>query len=133
MDKDIKSVLSFVGYSVEEVMFKNNKDFKSNGQPINIDFDIDYNTTIKEEKMYLELEVSVFKEMKRNNYPFSINSKVLGEFVIKGEDIKKFEINAIAILYPYVRAIISTYTANSNIPTLILPPINVNKLIKKQD
>ena len=38
--------------------------------------------------------------------------------------------NAISILFPYVRALITTYTANSNVPALILPPINVNKLIE---
>ena len=41
--------------------------------------------------------------------------------------------NAIAILYPYVRALISTYTANANINPLILPAINVNKLIENSE
>lgn len=133
MDKDVKSVLSFVDYNVEEVVFKNNRNFEDTGKPINIDFNINHQTHIEGNKMNIQLEVKVFENMDKNNYPFSIKCNIQGEFIIQGEDIKKFEINAIAILYPYARAIISTYTANSNIPTLILPPINVNKVIKEQN
>jgi len=57
-----------------------------------------------------------------NDYPFEIKVKILGIF----------ETNVIAILYPYVRAIISTYTAQANVPALILPPINVNSLMKDE-
>lgn len=133
MDKSIKSKLSFLNYKVEEVKFKNNNEFKNNGEPINIDFNIKYKTNINDNRMDVELIVKVFEEMKKNNYPFQLETKVIGKFMIQGEDIRRFEINAIAILYPYIRAIISTYTANSNIPTLILPPINVNKLIEDQE
>ena len=35
-----------------------------------------------------------------------------------------------AILFPYIRALVSTFTANANVPPLILPPINVVNLIE---
>ena len=54
-----------------------------------------------------------------------------GKFKTEGDDIEKFEINGIALLFPYLRSIISTYTANSNMPTLILPPINVGNYYKE--
>ncbi|TSJ59961.1 hypothetical protein FPQ13_12760 [Allobacillus salarius] len=31
---------------------------------------------------------------------------------------------------PYVRSLITTYTSNSNVPPLILPPINVVKMME---
>lgn len=43
-----------------------------------------------------------------------------------------FEPNAIAILYPYVRSIISTYTTNSNVDPIILPTINVVEMLKQE-
>ena len=59
-----------------------------------------------------------------------------GTFLINEEDnevsIDRYQGNAIAILYPYARAIVSTYTANTNVTPLILPTINVNKFIQKQ-
>ena len=56
-----------------------------------------------------------------------------GYFMADSCNPETLKANAIAILYPYVRAIVSTYTANANITPLILPPINVNKLIKDQE
>lgn len=82
--------------------------------------------------MNIELNLTVFDNMEEKNYPFNIKVKVLGRFAIHGENIENFEINGIAILYPYLRAIVSTYTANSNIPTLILPPINVSTYMQKE-
>lgn len=38
--------------------------------------------------------------------------------------------NSIAILFPYVRSLITSYTANSNVPPLIIPPINVSKMVE---
>ena len=82
-------------------------------------------------KFGLELEESKSRLLEfgryaeENNYPFYLKTVLEGEFEIEGDDIEKFEINGISLLYPYVRSIISTYTANSNIPTLVLPPINV--------
>ena len=46
--------------------------------------------------------------------------------------IKDFEANAIAILFPYIRAIISTYTANANVAPVIIPPMNINVYLRKK-
>lgn len=43
------------------------------------------------------------------------------------------EANAIAILFPYIRAIVSTYTAHANIVPVILPPMNINAYLKKKN
>lgn len=131
MDETIKSKLSFLGYNVKEVVFKVNDKFKNDGKPIDIQFSLTHETIIKEKRMNIELNLEVFNNMEENNYPFTMKVTTLGKFAIQGENIENFEINGIAILYPYLRAIVSTYTANSNIPTLILPPINVSTYINK--
>lgn len=132
MDKNINSKLSFFGYYVKEVSFKMNDSFKSSDEPVKIKSSLNHITKIEEDKMYIELNLSVFDNMEENNYPFEMKVKLVGQFAIQGDNIQKFEINGIAILYPYLRAIVSTYTANSNIPTLILPPINVSTYIKNK-
>lgn len=131
MDETIKSKLSFLGYNVKEVVFKVNDKFKNDGKPIDIQFSLTHETIIKEKRMNIELNLEVFNNMEENNYPFTMKVTTLGKFAIQGDNIENFEINGIAILYPYLRAIVSTYTANSNIPTLILPPINVSTYINK--
>ena len=69
-------------------------------------------------------------------FPFSMQIEVIGFFVLSGEDrkakIEDFKANAVAILFPYVRSLISSYTANANVPPLIIPPINVNRLLKSK-
>ncbi|MCI1632814.1 MAG: protein-export chaperone SecB [Liquorilactobacillus nagelii] len=42
--------------------------------------------------------------------------------------------NAVAILYPYARAIVATLTTTSNeFPGYNMPTINVNKVLAQQD
>ena len=44
----------------------------------------------------------------------------------------KFKANALAIMYPYVRSIVTSYTANANVNPLILPLININAFIESR-
>lgn len=130
MSNEIKSKLAFISYKVKEVILKQNDNFKNPGEPINIVFDLKHETIKQENSMKILLKVEVFKNAEEKNYPFYMSATLEGNFETEGEDIERFEINGIALLYPYLRAIISTYTANSNMPTLILPPINVGNYYK---
>lgn len=132
MENEIKSKLSFVNYIVKEIVLKQNDDFHNDGKPINVDFKLEHNTNIYDNKMKINLIVTIFDNAKENNYPFYMKVELEGEFSIEGENIEMFEINGIALLYPYIRSIISTYTANSNMPTLVLPPINVANYYKSR-
>lgn len=82
--------------------------------------------------MIVELELKLFENAVEKGYPFDMYVLVRGYFSGRGEDILQYQANAIAILYPYVRALVSTYTANSNVTPLILPTINVNKMLKEK-
>lgn len=82
--------------------------------------------------MQVELSVNVFEGVK--NAPFYINATIVGFFELIGkDDITKYKANAIAIMYPYLRAIISAYTAVSNVTSLTLPAINVNAMLEEQE
>lgn len=129
----IGSILRFTNYIVEKIDFEYNYDFQERKVPI--DFDIDYNIEKNQNDFKVSLDVSIFKNPKQNNYPFSLYTRVSGFFQLQNteENNKQaptLEKNAIAILFPYVRALISSFTANANVNPLILPPINVLKLIE---
>lgn len=135
MDKQIKSSLYFEDYIVNSVEFVVNKNFNS-VENVKIDFDISHETIVDNNNMQISINLNVFKDMEKNNYPFNIKVNITGYYRIDGEDdnISTYEKNGLAILYPYIRSIVSTYTANSNVPTLILPPINIiNYLKSKKD
>lgn len=128
-----ESVLKFEKYIVNEVLFKANRNYKQIEDKISFDVKIEKKTEILENtKMNIDLRVSIFKSEEVENYPCEMTIDLTGYFSVESKEPKKLERNAIAILYPYVRAIVSTYTANANIPPLILPAINVNKLIESQ-
>lgn len=129
------SSLRFIDYYVNEVQFYNNYAFK--GESIKLDFDITHSieyTEDEENTFLVTLNIDIFDNAKENNYPFTMNVSITGIFQTNIEDvyrIKKFaEINSIAILFPYLRSIVSTYTSNANVQPLILPPINVVNMLK---
>ena len=86
------------------------------------------------QEMEVELGVSIFKDSLEKNYPFEMAVNVKGFFYLEigNERIDTFEANAIAILFPYVRAIVSTFTANANVAPVILPPMNLYNYLKNK-
>jgi len=127
MDKSNKiiSSLRFSKYVVNNVQFIYNQNYKRADKILEIVFGIDHNIKYESGKMLTTLLIDIFPDMEKNNYPFYMHVELKGFFTIDGDNFKSFETSSIAILYPYLRALVSTYTANSNVPTLILPPINV--------
>ena len=127
------SSLKFINYIVNSVNYKVNMNANKEGT-YKFNFDINNTTKISKEKdkMTITLSANVFKGV--DDAPFYIDVEITGYFEIEGkEDISKFESNAIAIMYPYLRAIISTYTASANVAPVILPAINVIAMLKRKD
>ncbi|MGX9806134.1 protein-export chaperone SecB [Exiguobacterium acetylicum] len=138
MKESIKSGLRFVNYQVNDVNFHLNNRYVDNSHTVefNIERYVQY-LEDEENTMYVTLILNIFENAEENNYPFSIFLDVTGIFQldnIERERREDFaEVNAVAILFPYLRSLVSTYTANSNVPALILPPINVMKLLESQE
>lgn len=131
------SALRFSNYIVNSVEFYTNHEFEEN--PVSIDFNIKRKVVMSEDDnntMYVTLNISIFENAKDRNYPFSMKVSLTGIFEVDDiateQAFNLAEINAVAILFPYLRSLISTYTANANVQPLILPPINVVKLIETQ-
>lgn len=134
---DSTSSLKLLNYITDFVQFRNNPDFESD--EVTVQFDVQPEFYINDEKgiMTVELQVEIFKDAIRNNYPFEMIVSVVGIFEMKSNDkeknIHRFKTNAVAIMYPYIRALVSTYTANANVPPLILPVMNINKMIEESE
>ncbi len=127
------SSLKFLNYIVNSVNYKANENLTQKDS-WNLVFNIHNTTSVTNEKdkMKIQLGVDVFKGVE--DAPFYIDAEITGFFEIEGEeDISIYEANAIAIMYPYLRAIISNYTASANVFPVILPAINVNAMLKKQE
>lgn len=135
MDEKIKSSLRFLDYVVENIDFRINKYFFE--EPIEVNFTLKKKIEYKDDEnntMYVTIEAMIFDNAHENNYPFSMNVALTGTFELASSDIDRkesfAEVNAVAILFPYLRSLVSTFTANANIQPLILPPINVMRLME---
>ncbi len=134
IDNNIKSTLKFIDYVVDESFYTTNKNFKE--EPVQLDIKIGKEISISEknDELFVILKCEIFEDAVKKNYPFSLSVKITGIFGISEipeENINNLvNINAVSILFPYVRALISTLTASFNVQPLILPPINVLKLFE---
>ncbi len=137
-DKDIKSSLKFNDYIVKNIIFKYNEGF--NGEAVKISFNITRKVLYKNEdnnSAEVTLFVDIFDDKFEDNQPFYMHIEITGYFEVDdiqseiGKHLIKY--NSVAILFPYVRALITSYTANSNVPPLILPPINITKMIDEEE
>lgn len=125
-----ESALKFKKYEVNEIYFKKNNKFEKKEDFTPVELNIIPTIQIENNSMDIILLANIFEGAEEKNYPFEMKVELKGYFSVEGDTPDKFQKNAIAILYPYIRAIVSTYTANANISPLILPAINVNKLIE---
>lgn len=133
----VKSSLKFIDYYVDSVEFYNNTEFDDQ-EKVKLDFHLEKEIKyVEDEKktIMVTLNLKIFENPLENNYPFNMNLSLTGIFEIDFTDIDKMrefaETNAVAILFPYLRSMVSTYTANANVSPLILPPINVVSLMEQ--
>ncbi len=130
-----KGLITFVDYKVNKIEFENNDEYA--GEEVDIDFNIGTEIHISEddEEMVVILKTNIFEPKEGKVYPFRMFVEVEGYFKSnfegKEQEIAQYGKNAVAILFPYVRALVSTFTANANVTPLILPTVNVNRLLER--
>lgn len=131
-----KGAIIFDKYRVKKIEFELNEFY--NEEEVDICLEVSANFNVSEDKTSLTVEMvfNIFKDAIKMHYPFEMELIIKGYFSINPEDegnIDKYQGNAMAILYPYARALVSTYTANANVSPLILPTININKYLSKRN
>lgn len=130
---DIKSTLKFNDFLIEETIFKRN--YVQAGD-FELEFDLNARAHFNQDENQAELKItcSLFDEnFEDGNAPFYMKTTLVGYFECENVNIQDFELNAMAILLPYVRAFITSFTSQSGIPAVILPPINVFNYFKREE
>ena len=64
------------------------------------------------------------------NAPFRLEVELAGRYDCKDGWNNRWEPNALAILFPYLRALVSTLTAQSGREPVILPTVNIAQLFR---
>lgn len=123
----------FIGYKIVESSIKYNPDL-SNIE--NLCVNIKNTTGINEDELKLSLELEL--EVKNESNDLNVVVKAIGifEFDSNLSDNHKeifFNSSAPSILFPYIRAYITSLTALSGIQPIILPTINLSGRNNKND
>lgn len=128
MSNSIQSVLIFNGYSISNMKFERNYDYQSQ-QEMELNFDFEVHSHISDEKdeAVLQMTCNIFEEeYKTGDAPFYLELTLNAYFGVDGQvDIERFQVNGMAILLPYLRSIITSFTSQAGISPVILPTINV--------
>lgn len=132
-------VLSFEDYIVKTILFEQNQDLlmqtvEKQNNKIPCSPALSREITMLEDGCYLvDLEFEMIVE-NAQNAAIKLKIEIEGRFSVDGDNDETFIYeNATAILFPYLRALVSTITANANLPSLILPPINIAAFFKQQE
>ncbi len=61
---------------------------------------------------------------------FDLNVTLVGQFVLDAGMVDKLKANAVAVMFPYLRSQVTLLTTQPNISPIVLPTININKLLQ---
>lgn len=124
------SIMKLKNYSVNKIMFELNNSFDfSSGKEISINpsFRRDI-SKIDDNNAVVCLSIQI-KNDDATALPFSIEISVEGAFELDnwetGEAKTLIENNTVAILFPYLRTLVTMVTSNANLEPYILPVMNI--------
>ncbi|WP_267202262.1 protein-export chaperone SecB [Limosilactobacillus kribbianus] len=130
------TALQFNTYWVNAMGYTRNENFTDPKKKVVIKPQLKTSTQVKGTSIELTLVVTV-GSLTDQRLPFEARCSITGSFTYQEmQDETKIDLdtlvnnNAVAILFPYARAIITMLTAGANeYPAYILPTINVNKAL----
>ncbi|WFC04754.1 protein-export chaperone SecB [Lactiplantibacillus pentosus] len=133
-------VLQFNGYRVENMSYQRNDQYRQTSKQIIFSPEISSDIEKNGNNISVSLTV-VVGALDKTETPFQATCSLVGSFVYNPEEDKAniglntlVQKNAVAILYPYIRAIISMLANSSNeFPGFNLPTINVSDALAKQN
>lgn len=126
------SSLSLNKYIVKNIHFSINESFQFN-QHVTIEINPEFTRQIRKIDENNALVNLVFKIKNENlDLPFSLEVDIEGLFHLENwehpDSVSLMVTNSIAILFPYLRSLVSTVTANANISPYLIPVMNINAL-----
>ncbi|AQQ54187.1 protein-export chaperone SecB [Planococcus lenghuensis] len=129
----------FEDYIVPKFSYEKNFKFDTESKKINISPDFSCEIIEMNERAEVRL-VGKIGSLEEVDAPFFVHIEVVGFFEYQEKESNgiPFEnyltTNAVAILFPYVRSLISDITSRSNeFPSLTMPVINVAKFMLEKD
>lgn len=131
----MRAILQFIDYHVLETIYRLNLSFSDEEMSLEpkIMYTLEVNPdSIKQAVIGLGVEIG---NADMEDSPFYVKAKILGRFSIESEELSEQEIltfykkNGTAILFPYLRSLVSDLTSKGSESPVILPTMNVSAMI----
>jgi len=131
------SSLSLKKYIVKNIQFSINENFEFN-QDATIELHPEFTRNIRKVDENNALVNLIFRIKNEDlSLPFSIEADIEGWFHLENweqpELVSLMVTNSIAILFPYLRSLVSVITANANISPYVIPVMNINALFDQKE
>jgi preprotein translocase subunit SecB len=136
----MKAVLQFLQYHVVESCYKYNPFFQ--GAPVqDAQYSISYRLDINEQDRnaaMISLGVELGDESLTTK-PVYVKANIIGLFHIESDELSDeqkevfFKVNGVAILFPYLRGLVSELTSKGSMNPIILPTMNITALLAELD
>lgn len=136
MNKNTAGVIRFLGYRITKLEYvcDASYEFAKEGEMC---FRFQKSeTAIGENGIQLILASNIFfgsEEDDMESSPYRLSLEIAARYESDEPWNEKWEQNALAILFPYVRAIVSSVTAQSGREPLVMPTVNIAELFKKSN
>lgn len=131
-----KSCLTLKNYIVKTMNFSINEEFQ-----FNQDKTISINPEFKRQVRKVDNDTATVNlgfciNNEKKDMPFSMEIDIEGLFYLENweqpEQLPIITSNTIAILFPYLRSLVSMVTANANISPYVLPVMNITALFDSE-
>ena len=124
-----EAAIVLLKYSVDKINFEINEQFDYyDKKEIKLNQNLERAITkIDENTLKVSLHFSIYSTQDNPN-PFIMQTEISGVFKLENwerENKQMATVNTVAILFPFLRALIATITANTSVPPYIIPVINV--------
>lgn len=125
----MEAILKFTGYKIVNLVYNRDIDLLEKDEN---ELEVGVGTAISDDGEQGQVKISVTALDVENKR--TVKAEVLGSFdFIDVEDKERtLAVNGTAILYPYVRAIISTITTQDSLNAIILPTVNTLNFLKNE-
>lgn len=128
-----KAVIQFAGYRVVNIQYNCTPAFEFPKGEISYKFNFSkLCVPLSEREIQENVVVNVFygEEDNFENAPYRLTVEIAGRFICESDWQPQWEANVLAILFPYLRAIVSNITSNSGREPIILPTMNIASLFE---
>jgi preprotein translocase subunit SecB len=133
-------VIKFDGYEVNSISYERNPNFDAKHASNPIQFTPQFAITARINEATKKATLNMVSNHTPENFPFHVTVDFTGHFSYEQEEDTEevgfdqfLKVNGSAIMFPYLRMLISQVTGMSNeFPPLILPTINISAFFEDQ-